>query len=368
MSEIQNPFRVLQVMDYYSAYPGNFMHSIKALEVEIHKSGGILVYVMPEAALRRDWVLEMQAAGKNMRFLSGNTVKDALLIRKLVKQFDINIIHSHFATRRLYLPIRIARIGNRRIPHFFHAHSQPKRGEKPFLDFIRNRLIDETLYICVGESVAAPYSARGRKCAVVRNAVDFSRLEQFQQLDRSEYLIKPSNRLLLMLGYDFQIKGIDVAIKALQKYDKGHEWILLICVASRFERAKEQAADLLGEIPSWLKLVPPRNDIASYFRLADVFLSASRTEGIPYALLEAAYCGTPVAASDIPGQKELKIPYKAEFECENEEELYTAVASLLSRPEETARRESAEAKEYIKQSFAMDRWTGEILKLYADNI
>jgi len=368
VADISKSYNILQVMDFAAAYPGNFISSIETLEKQIVSEDGKLVYVFPERAKTRDWAIRMAEAGKPVYFLPSKTLKAAALLRRLVKQYNISIIHSHFAAVNMYLPIRLARIGSSRIPHLVHAHSLPKRQPKPVLDFIRYLLIDEKLTVCVSKAVAKAYESRGRKCIVVTNAIDFSRLSVFEALDKNQYSNLPDNSLVMMMGYNFKVKGIDLAIKALNEFDKEHEIILLICVASHLERAKEQIVEILGEIPAWIRILPPRDDIASYYRLVDVFASASRTEGLPYSIIEAAFCGTPIVASDIEPHKELEIPFAAEFEGENGEQFYNEIKKMLSRPAEQCIYESLTEKTYVENTFTMEKWTQQITEIYTSII
>ena len=48
-----------------------------------------------------------------------------------------------------------------------------------------------------------------------------------------------------------------------------------------------------------------RHDLARIYRCADLLLHPSHREGVPRALIEAAACGLPVVASDIPGNREV---------------------------------------------------------------
>jgi glycosyltransferase involved in cell wall biosynthesis len=48
-----------------------------------------------------------------------------------------------------------------------------------------------------------------------------------------------------------------------------------------------------------------QQDVRSRLRAMDVFVTASRTEGLPLAVLEAMAEGCPVICSDIPGHREL---------------------------------------------------------------
>lgn len=48
----------------------------------------------------------------------------------------------------------------------------------------------------------------------------------------------------------------------------------------------------------------PYDDLPDYYRSADVYLSASHSDGSSISLLEAFACGTPAIVSDIPGNQE----------------------------------------------------------------
>jgi glycosyltransferase involved in cell wall biosynthesis len=50
------------------------------------------------------------------------------------------------------------------------------------------------------------------------------------------------------------------------------------------------------------------DDLPSYYHKADVYLSASHSDGTSISLLEAMACGTPPIVSDIPGNQEWVVP------------------------------------------------------------
>ena len=52
----------------------------------------------------------------------------------------------------------------------------------------------------------------------------------------------------------------------------------------------------------------PEEELADYFNLADVYVSASRSDGTSISLLQAMACGLPVVVSDIPGNREWVVP------------------------------------------------------------
>ena len=52
----------------------------------------------------------------------------------------------------------------------------------------------------------------------------------------------------------------------------------------------------------------PYEELPGYYRSADVYLSASHSDGSSISLLEAFACGTPAIVSDIPGNREWVVP------------------------------------------------------------
>ena len=55
------------------------------------------------------------------------------------------------------------------------------------------------------------------------------------------------------------------------------------------------------------------SELPRYYQMADLYVSASHSDGSSISLLEAMACGRPVLVSDIPGNREWVIPYTPPF-------------------------------------------------------
>ncbi len=75
----------------------------------------------------------------------------------------------------------------------------------------------------------------------------------------------------------------------------------------------------------------PPGELAELYQVSDVFVSASRQEGLPKNLKEAMACGLPAAVSDIRGNRDLIADGKGGFlyETGNEKAYVGAVLKLF---------------------------------------
>ena len=108
-----------------------------------------------------------------------------------------------------------------------------------------------------------------------------------------------------------------------------------------------------------MTILEPRNDIATYYRNADLFISAAREEGFCYAIPEAMYCGTLVISSDIDGIPR-DIPDLILFESENVDELSEAIEGVYSKKYKFDKKN---VKKYLEDNYSVDAWAKKILEI-----
>ena len=140
------------------------------------------------------------------------------------------------------------------------------------------------------------------KVNVLRNGID---LAQFQPLDHAAMrtALGVSGLLLLSVGLLIPRKGHDKTIAALALLPD----VTLIILGEGPERAALQAlAERLG-VADRVRLLgaKPHSELSRYYSAADAMVLASSREGWANVLLESMACGTPVLASNIPGNPEV---------------------------------------------------------------
>lgn len=375
MNSIRNK-TVLHLTDYGAPYAGNFIASLSALEQLLAEAGTKTVYVLPARAVDRSWAQDMSQS-HDVRFLKkGGFFSYLRQVRALLKETDADILHEHFIhfSEKVAAWLAIKACGHR-VKTVLHLHNHielPKNTllRLPHMLFFRS--VDR--FVCCSESVAAHIIADGvpkERVRVAENAIAFERLDTFDSSVRTSLRLPEQAKLALMFGYNFKVKGVDLAVEAVRllRERDGLPVTLAVALSSHMEEVRLRicAQLCLSDVPDWILLLPPREDVSSYYHMADVFLSPSRQEGFCYALVEAAYCRTPVLASAIDAQKDLALPKSAFFPPQDAQALSYALHRVLC-VEHTASRALAleEAGERVRQTYALSRWAERVCAAYAE--
>ena len=375
MNSVQNK-TILHLTDYGAPYAGNFIASLTALESLLDSNEAKTVYVLPSRASDRVWAQEM-AQTHDVRFLKkGGFFSYLRQVRGLLKETNADVLHEHFIHFSEKLAAWFAsKTCGHRVETVLHLHNHIELPKSPLLrlpHMLYFRSVSR--FVCCSESVAAHIIADGvtkERVRVAQNAIAFERLDCFDSSVRASLHLPQQAKLALMFGYNYSIKGVDLAVNAVRllREREGLPVTLAVALSSNLEQVRLRICAELGvsDVPDWILLLPPREDVSSYYRMADVFLSPSRQEGFCYALVEAAYCRTPVLASAIDAQKDLALPKSAFFPPEDVEALASALLRVLSEEHTASRAQALEqAGERVRQTYALSRWAERVLAAYLE--
>ena len=367
---------VLHLTDYGAPYAGNFIASLNALETLVVERGGSVVYVLPSRASERVWALEM-ARSRDVRFLQkGGFFSYVRQVRAMLKQTNATILHEHFIhfSEKIAAWIAMNTCGHR-VQTVLHLHNHIELPKNPLLrlpHLLYFRSVSR--FVCCSESVAAHLVSDGiskERVRVAENAIAFERLDHYDASVRESLTLQSNAKLALMFGYNFEVKGVDLAVEAVRqlRLQVSFPVVLAVALSSNLESVRHRILEQLGteSLPDWVLLLPPREDVGSYYRMADVFLSPSRQEGFCYALVEAAYCRTPVLASAIDAQKDLALPMSAFFPPQDAGALSIAMQRVLSEEHSQERTLNLEqASERVEQTYALSRWAEHVYAAYSE--
>ena len=132
------------------------------------------------------------------------------------------------------------------------------------------------------------------------------RTEGRRQQVRDSLALEPRQPLIVTIGRQYHIKGLDTVIHAFGRVQRVFPDASLMLIGREGPETPHlrRIVDDL-ELKSSVVFAGQRTDVADLLCAADVFVSGSRSEGSPGVVIEAMAMEAPVVACDIPAVREL---------------------------------------------------------------
>lgn len=366
---------VLIAADYRAPSSGNFIASLLELAERMRNSGNNTYFLFPDNGKGGyTWSKWLEANGFRVWLMNMDAGEDekVALLESIVAENKIDLIHSHFGFCHRILLTRQQELHNVKVLFHDHMDFSP---EGNLLKQKMRTLIWSALYQIKGVGVVSVmerkhksylFTSRKRNW-YVPNGLSLRRnvpRELTRQERRAQLGIGEDQKLCLFLGWDMYRKGVDIAVKAvadLRQRDSRVQLGLVGFSDSPSEKCLQWIRERTGIEPvcDWIHFFPSTEDMFSYHRSADVYLSASRKEAFSYGILEAISQNRPVVVSDIEGtawageySKCLNYPVEDAHSCAE------AIESALLRTEELSN------KEILLESYGIDLWCKRIMEIY----
>ena len=107
------------------------------------------------------------------------------------------------------------------------------------------------------------------------------------------------------------------------------------------------------------------DDIAAFWAAAHIAVLPSRREGLPLTLLEAAACGRPLVATDVPGCREIARPgLNALLVPPDDAQALADAIDRLASDSDLRQRFGRAGRALVEQEFSSERIGGDIVGLY----
>jgi len=137
----------------------------------------------------------------------------------------------------------------------------------------------------------------------IQNGIDLNTFKKTDHISktrlRKELGLKLSKNTFLVCGSLIKRKNPLIILKAFNQLDQDENCLVLIGAGKLEETLKSEYSSeniiFRGKV----------ENVADFLGASDVFISASTSEGLPNAVLEAMYTGLPVILSDITSHKEI---------------------------------------------------------------
>jgi len=186
------------------------------------------------------------------------------------------------------------------------------------------------------EKYVADYGVDQGKQSVVLNGVDlkkYGRLSGSARDDLRRRLgLNPQRTLLISIGWLRQGKGHEFTIRALAKLPAERFQLVILGEGPDRDRL-EELVNTLG-LQDAVVMPGMQKNVHEWLSVADVAISASLSEGLSNALVEAMASGLPIVATAVGGNPEVVLNgYNGYLvPAENEQSLYEAITDIV-KPE-----------------------------------
>lgn len=193
--------------------------------------------------------------------------------------------------------------------------------------------------------------------------IDTDRLQPGQNMTdlRKELNLPSATFLVLSVGELNENKNQQVIIRALAQMKDPDVHYILCGKGDQLENLQELAEKehLSGQV----HFLGYRKDIADICRQCDVFALPSRREGLPFAAMEAMYCGLPLVNSAIRGLTDITEDGVSGYLCRDEDASWYAenIRRLRLNPED--RKRMGENNRKTVEAFTVEQTKQEILAL-----
>jgi len=297
------------VCHYSSIYGGNFIPSILYFANENSFKYKIM-FTFPVQAKGRSWANYIEKFGYKVEYIDFSNKSFKKQIKSINKNNNVNVMYTHFLSG---LRVKHLYMFSKRVKLLIHVHSDFTCGiKRSFVSrlkaFIEHKILrKDAQYIFVSDAERKKYS--NKKYIYLPNALCLERIPcpklNYDKFCKDHNILKTFT-LFLTFGWSPFVKGIDLTVKSFLRCANENDRLIVVHGKDDgYKKCIDFLCDKIGNV-DFLKdkriiFIKPEEDIFALYRLCDVFISSSRSEGFSYSILEALYFNLKVLSSDIPG-------------------------------------------------------------------
>jgi glycosyltransferase involved in cell wall biosynthesis len=223
-------------------------------------------------------------------------------------------------------------------------------------------------FVCVTRELEDELAAHGvprERIHRIANGVDASHFRppapEERGLLRARLGIPPDDRVALYCGRFTDTKRLDVLVNALTRAPGRLMLVGEGPSAPALRRAARQAG-----VESRVQVLSPVADAAPLYRAADVYVSASRSEGMSGSVLEAMATGLPVVAAPASGMAELLGDGRGVLVSEQADGGFGRALADLAADPSRARALGRAARARVSDRYSLESTADALAALYAE--
>lgn len=294
-------------------------------------------------------------------------------VLRLIRLDGIDIVHSHGKGAGLYGRLAARRAGIPAVHTFHGIHARyPVGGGRAYLMLERGLARITEAIVHVSESQALEAATLGLAppghTHVIVNGIDarcVAAAAMTRVAAREELRLDPEALVLGTVARFDPVKGLDSLLRAFALAAAQDPAARLVIVGDGPEAPRLRGLAAALGIEARVRMAGLIADASRVLPALDLYVSASRKEGLPLAVLEAMACELPVAATRVPGHVDvveegvtglLAAP-------DDDRDLGRAMRDLMTEP---ARRSvmGQAGRRRVEDRFAASRMAAETASLY----
>lgn len=295
-------------------------------------------------------------------------------LRSIFKKNRFDIIHAQGATVGIIAGIAVRIFSPKTKVLITHHSSAFSRVPCFIANFLFKTIADKL--IAISKARYNSFMSVGfsnKEVVLIPNFVDREHL--FSQADpesitklRDSLGVLENEKIIVGAGRLLSDKRFDIFIKTLIDCSRQAPDIQIFGLILGDGPERKHLQDLVDRltIPNLkLKLLGFQPNVATYFKMADIFLFTSEHEEVlPMCLIEATSLGTPIVCSDIPGNRDIVENEFNGFLVEPKRMNYSCFVLKLLRDSVLAKRFSANGSRKAQDAYDKDRVVADIVHLY----
>lgn len=257
-------------------------------------------------------------------------LKKLFSLNQFVKENQITIVHSHGKGAGIYS--RLLKILNPKLKtiHTLHGFHIQEYGKIKKIIYI---LIEQFLTLLTDKFINVSNGERDI-------CLDFKIFKS----EQSEVIYNGIKEIDLVENAKQKLNLEDkIVITTISRFDYQKNMFFGYEIAKKFKDNKNVVFLWLGDGDD--KLILEKNameenvnivftgftkEIPLYLSATDIYLSTSRWEGLPYALIEAQSLGVPIVATNVVGNNEVVVDNQNGLLFDNEKEAFEKIQRLIS--------------------------------------
>jgi glycosyltransferase involved in cell wall biosynthesis len=369
---------ICHICDFQPEYGGAFIESLLCLNRYCRNNLQVGTFcIFPDKTNNRNWLTKLDAEEIRYGFIprKRNVVSH---VRSLLREYNPLILHTHFTLFDLSaILMKLMLYRHSKVVWHYHSSADLTLRQR-IKDAIKVKLLfgfygDRC--IAVGDGVYRSLREAGlpyEKSVLIHNAINAQRFvynSESRKRVRASLGVDDETTVFLLLGYNPFIKGLDIFLKAASEGVCRNSTSNLFLIIGRAE-----TRDFVSKFSEpmhlnhTLRVLDPIEDFSLLLNGVDVFVSASRSEGLPYAVLESMSAGKLILSSRIPT---VTNTYgKAEgvwlFPSEDWRTLAKLMRTVAALPSSERKSLGHANRQYVLENHSLDTWSERVGQLYRE--